>query len=469
MKLNIRIFLYLLLSISGTVRASASDVWARAEAIVAAIRTPSIPDREFNILDFGAVEGGKELCSEAINLAIVTCNQQGGGRVIIPAGRYLTGPITLKSNVDLHLEEEACLAFSTDYSLYFPAVYTRWEGLDCFATHPLIYAYGETNLAVTGRGTIDGQASNDYWWPWNGNPRFGWKPGIASQRGGSRDRLQEQSEQGVPISQRIYDIHDGLRPQMLNLVHCSQVLIEGVTLRNSPFWVIHPLFCQDLTVRGVRIHSLGPNGDGCDPESCRNVLIEDCYFDTGDDCIAIKSGRNADGRRRPVPSENIVIRNCEMKNGHGGVVIGSEISGGYRYLFVENCRMDSPELERVIRIKTNSCRGGVIEQIHVRNIEVGECREAVLKINLDYQPREICCRDYPPVVRDVHLEGIVCGKSRYGIWIVGLRDRVNVRHITLSNCRFDGVEQPFDIAGADDIRFHNLQINGELQKYEPGK
>ena len=191
---------------------------------------------------------------------------------------------------------------------------------------------------------------------------------------------------------------DNLRPQLINLYRCKNILIQDLTLTRPAFWTIHPLMCENITVKGVTMHTQGaPNGDGCDPESCKNVLIEDCFFNTGDDCIAIKSGRNGDGRIWSMPSENIIVRNCRMQNGHGGVVIGSEISGGYRNLFVEDCEMDSPSLERVIRIKTNDCRGGVIENVYVRNVNVGQCREAVLKINLIYEPGEKCARDFPPV------------------------------------------------------------------------
>ena len=258
---------------------------------------------------------------------------------------------------------------------------------------------------------------------------------------------------------------DGLRPQLINLYACRRVLIEDVTLLNSPFWVIHPLFCESLTVKGVHVYNRGPNGDGCDPESCKNVLIEDCTFDTGDDCIAIKSGRNQDGRRWNIPSENIIVRNCLMKNGHGGVVIGSEISGGYRNLYVENCRMDSPDLDRVIRIKTSTCRGGVIENIFVRNITVGQCREAVLRINLQYENRERCQRGYDPVVRNVHLKNVTCQKSELGVLIIGLDDDSHVSNVSVEDCRFDNVSRGGnDIRGAHDVTFRNLYINGQLVK-----
>lgn len=444
--------------------ASPTD-WQMADQIVQSIRRTSFPDRQYNILDFGAVACDEVLSTEAINNAIITCNQNGGGTVIIPKGEFLTGPITMKSNVNLHLQEGAVIKFSTRKELYFPPVLTRWEGLDCYATHPMIYAYGESNLAITGKGTIDGQASNDHWWPWNGNPRFGWKEGQDSQRGGSRDRLQLQSENLAPIAERVYYEADALRPQLVNFYSCNTILIEDVKLLNSPFWVIHPLFCKDMIVKGVSITSLGPNGDGCDPESSSNILIEDCYFNTGDDCIAIKSGRNADGRKWNIPSENIVVRNCYMKNGHGGVVIGSEISGGYRNLFVENCKMDSPELERVIRIKSNNCRGGVVENVFVRNVEVGKCKEAVLKINMDYQPKEECDRSFPPTVRNVNIENVTCRQSKYGVLIIGMKDNKSVDNITVSDCTFDNVIKQYDITGATNVTLSNLRINGKKVSY----
>ncbi|WP_417006740.1 glycoside hydrolase family 28 protein [Bacteroides thetaiotaomicron] len=445
---------------------SVEPKWNGSEKIIQSIEETRFPAEFYNIIDFGAKEGLHTLSTEAINLAIITCNQNGGGTVIVPKGEFLTGPIVMKSNVNLYIEEGGVLKFSTDDKLYMPAVFTRWEGIDCYNTSPLIYAYGETNMAITGKGVIDGQASKEHWWPWNGNPRFGWKEGIPHQKGGSRDRLQKYAEQIVPVSERIMGLEDALRPQLVNFIFCNKVLIEEVTFLNSPFWVIHPLFCKNLIIRGVKIHSLGPNGDGCDPESCSNVLIEKCYFDTGDDCIAIKSGRNADGRRWNSPSENIVIRDCIMKRGHGGVVIGSEISGGCRNLYVENCQMDNQELNRVIRIKTNTCRGGVIENIYVRNIEVGQCKEAVLKINLDYQPDEECDRSYLPMIRNVFLEHMTCQKSKYGVFIIGLKDSSKqIDNIKITNCQFNNVNETYNITGASNVKFTNVIMNGEKIKY----
>ena len=427
------------------------------------IKAPSFPQKDFLITKYGAKTTNTAAKNQkAINKAIAACSKKGGGRVIVPAGTFLTGAITMLSHVNLVVEKDAVLKFAFEPDLY-PIVPTRWEGIDCLNLSPCIYAYKQTDIAVTGEGTIDGSGANDTWWPWNGNPRFGFKEGMISQRGGSRARLLKNAEDGVPMDQRIFTKEDGLRPQLINFYLCENILMENLTLLNSPFWVIHPLLSKNITVRGMKIINDGPNGDGCDPESCDGVLIENCYFNTGDDCIAIKSGRNNDGRLWDKPSENIIIRNCEMKNGHGGVVIGSEISGGCRNVYAENNVMDSPELERVVRIKTNTCRGGVIENINARNIKVGVCKESVLKINLDYEPKEVCCRGFVPTVRNVNIENITCEKSKYGVQIIALDSVCNVYDINVKNCHFNGVKDGnFSSGQTRDVRFDNLFINGSL-------
>lgn len=447
---------------------AAHDPWAEADRIVAEMTKVSFPDYSVSITDFGAVaDDPANLAHEAINSAILDVSLKGGGTVTVPDGVFHTGPITLLSNVRLHLADNAVLRFSTDPALYFPAVSSRWEGLDCYNTHPLIYAYGATNIAITGKGTIDGSGADDNWYgrgrrterrPYRADPD---DPG-SKQMQGSRVRLLEWGESRTPMHERIFTELDGLRPQTVHFNRCKTILIEGVTLLRSPFWVIHPLFCEDFILRGVTINNDGPNGDGCDPESCRNVLMEDCIFNTGDDCIAIKSGRNEDGRRWNVPSENVIVRNCLMKNGHGGVVIGSEISGGFRNLFVENCKMDSPNLDRVIRIKTSTARGGLIENIHVRNIEVGECREAVLRINLNYESNEKARRGFIPTVRNVNLENVSCNKSKYGVWLYGLDESVNIEGVRLTNCTFEGVEKGGNYSHGllGEVVFENCTVNG---------
>lgn len=443
------------------------------------IRVPQFANREFPITKYGAKSTNTAAKNQkAIQKAIDKCSQKGGGRVIVPAGQhFLTAAIQLKSGVNFVIEEGAVLEFAFEPELY-PIVPTRWEGLDCWNLSPLIYAYQAKDIAITGKGTIDGGGSNETWWPWCGNTRFGMKPGGIAQNQGARARLLKYAEDGVPMDERKFGPTDGLRPQMVNLNQCEGILIEDVTLLRSPFWVIHPLLSKDITVRGVHINNNGPNGDGCDPESCDRVLIENCYFNTGDDCIAIKSGRNNDGRKdgqgkfAGTPSKNIIIRGCKMQNGHGGVVIGSEISGGCQNVYAEQCAMDSPSLDRVLRIKTNSCRGGIIENINMRNIVVGQCKEAVLKINTDYEPREACCRGFYPIVRNVTMENVTCQKSKYGVMIVGYQDpklAYTVNHIDVRNCQFNGVYgKPIHQVGlAQDITYENLTVNGSLVLQNP--
>jgi polygalacturonase len=441
---------------------SSSDKWCMMTKIEKEIITATFPADTFNIRDFGADNSDPAfLNGSAINSAIEKCSAAGGGIVLIPKGTWLSGPVNLKSNVNLHLAEGAILLFSTDSTLYTPAILTRWEGMDCYNTHPLIYAFEAKNVAITGKGTIDGQASNKHWWWMCGRSEYGWREGMISATSGGRPKLLTDEQNQTPVGERVFNLNDGLRPHLIQFYRCNTVLVEDVTIKNSPFWVIHPLMTENFILRGATIMSEGPNSDGCDPESCNHVIIEKCFFNTGDDCIAIKSGRNNDGRRWNMPSKNIIVRNCRMAAGHGGVVIGSEISGGYSNLFVENCEMDSPQLLRVIRIKTSNCRGGTIENINVRNIKVGQCQEAVLHISLLYEPDEECLRTFPPFVKGVSLENITSDASEYGIFIEGLKESTNISDITVKNCSFNGVAKGNSISGAERVRFINLKINGK--------
>ena len=465
--------LLMLCTIALTLQAKGWDE-QQYKQIEKSIRMPQFADKVYDITKYGAKPTNTAAKNQkAIQKAIDKCSQKGGGRVVIPAGqKFLTAAIQLKSGVNLEVQEGAVLEFAFEPELY-PIVPTRWEGLDCWNLSPLIYAYQAKDIAITGKGTIDGGGSNETWWPWCGSKKFGMKEGGIAQNMGARARLLKSAEDGVDMDERRFGSKDGLRPQMINLNQCEGVLIEDVTLLRSPFWVIHPLLSTDITVRRVHINNDGPNGDGCDPESCDRVLIEGCYFNTGDDCIAIKSGRNNDGRQGGQgrfagrASKNIIIRDCKFNNGHGGVVIGSEISGGCQNVYAENCEMDSPSLDRVLRIKTNSCRGGIIENINMRNVTVGQCKEAVLKINTDYEPREVCCRGFYPIVRNVTMENVTCKKSKYGVMIVGYEDQklaYTVNNITVKNCQFDGVhDKPvFQKGLAQDVTYDNLMINGNL-------
>lgn len=421
--------------------------WGQADKILSEIKAPQFPTRNFNVTDYGAVGDGKTDCSQAINKAISGANKAGGGRVVIPQGIFLTGAIYLKSNVNLYISKGAVVKFSTDPNQYLPAVFTRWEGVECMNYSPLIYAYKEKNIAITGEGTLDGQGSESNWWKWR-----------RTLQSKDRQELFAQGQKDVPVVQRQYG-GKFLRPTMIEPYRCENVLIEGITIINGPFWHIHPALSRNVIVRNVQVNGLGPNNDGCDPESCKDVLIEGCCFNTGDDCIAIKSGRNNDARRVNMPSENIIVRDCVMKAGHAGVAVGSEITGGARNIFVEKCTMDDPNLDRAIRLKTNSVRGGFIENVYVRDVTIGQVKEAVLLIDFFYPDVEK--GNLKPVVRNINMENVTSKKSKYALFLRGFDD-APITDVRLKNCTLDNVESPDVVSNVKNLSLENVKINGKL-------
>jgi polygalacturonase len=432
--------------------------WERVPGILARIVAPRFPDRDFPITRYGAVGDGATDCTAAFRAAVAACAEAGGGRVVVPEGRFFTGPIHLRSNVNLHVRKGGTIAFSTDPRAYLPAVFTRWEGMEMMGYSPLIYAFEQENVAVTGKGTLDGQAAETNWWPWKG----AWKTHpewdrVPNQKP-ARKRLEEMVEAGTPVAQRVFTEGSYLRPQFIQPYRCRNVLIEGVTIVRSPMWEINPVLCTNVTVRNVQVDTHGPNNDGCNPESCRDVLIEGCTFDTGDDCIAIKSGRNADGRRINVPSENIIVRNCRMKDGHGGVTLGSEISGHVRHVFVEKCEMDSPNLDRALRFKNNALRGGILEHVYMRDVTVGQVADAVLSVDLFYEEGQ--SGPFVPVVRDVEMRNVTSRKSRYGLYMRAY-EKSEISNIRVIDSRFDGVERGNVTEGVRELRFAGSFINGQ--------
>ncbi|WP_415910797.1 glycoside hydrolase family 88 protein [Oleiharenicola sp. Vm1] len=422
--------------------------WDDYERVLARIKAPTFPAKDFPITDFGATAGSPD-SSDAIAKAIAACHAAGGGRVVIPAGEWFTGAIHLQSNVNLHVSKGATLKFLTDPKKY-PIVFTRWEGVELMNVSPFIYAWEQENIAITGEGTLDGQADWDNWWGWNKK-----EPGKVTRQKAARDRLLQMGETNVPVAQRVFGPDDHLRPNFIQPYRCKNILIEGVSIIRSPMWEINPVLSENITVRGVKIHSHGPNNDGCDPESSRDILIEDCVFDTGDDCIAIKSGRNNDGRRVGVPTENIVIRNSKMLDGHGGVVLGSECSGGIRNVFVENCEMDSPNLDRALRFKNNAVRGGVLENVFMRNVRVGRVGEAVLTIDFRYE--EGAKGDFKPVVRNVQLENVTSSASPRALYIRGIPAGV-IEGIRVKNCQFNDLTEPEVVEHAGIVTFTNVTL-----------
>ena len=412
-------------------RAETSE-WAQVPEILARIAPPKFPARDFVITQFGAVADGKTDSSKAVRRAVDACARAGGGRVVVHAGEFLTGAIHLQSHVELHLETNAVLKFSTDPKAYLPAVFTRFEGTECWNLSPLIYALGEHDVAVTGDGTLDGQADESNWLKW--------------RKSSARKKLPQMAEDNVPVEQRQFGESNQLRPDFIEFNRCQNVLIEGVKIRRSPMWEIHPLLCTNVTVRGVDIFSHGANNDGCDPESCRDVLIENCVFDTGDDCIAIKSGRNADGRRVNVPAENIVIRGCTMRDGHGGVTIGSEISGGCSNVFVENCTMSSANLNCVLRLKSNAMRGGVLQNIFMRHVGVGLVKNSVLQIDFLYE--EGAQGNFKPVARNVVMENITVAQTPRVLDVRGFPG-AEISGVRIYNSTFKKIKKPDTVIDAD--------------------
>ena len=429
--------------------ASSTGPWSRVPEVLARVVPPRFPSRECRPADHGCRGDGRTDCTEAIRKAIDRLPRRGWGRVTIPTGDVVTGAIHLRSNIDLHVPEGATLRFSTDPARYLPVVYTRWEGVELMNYSPLVYAFEAENVAVTGKGTLDGQADAAHWWPWKGGTA-----GAPAQKA-DRDALLRQAEEGVPVGKRVYGGGHYLRPPFIQTYRSRNVLIEDVTVRNSPFWCIHPVLSTNVTVRRVTVVSHGPNNDGCNPESSTDVLIEDALFDTGDDCIAIKSGRNADGRRVAVPTRNVVIRGCRMRAGHGGVTIGSEVSGGVSGVWAERLQMSSPELERGLRIKTNAMRGGTIEDVFLRDIEIGEVGRAI-EIDMLYEEGDR--GPFLPIVRNVLVERMSVRSAVHALWIAAL-DRSPVRGLVVRDSRFSGIRKGSHLRAVGELTLDNVAMD----------
>jgi polygalacturonase len=446
-----------------------NDPWLAMQKVIETVKLPSFKNKTYNVSDFGAVADGIFDNTLSFKKAIQTCSENGGGIVLVPLGNYFSGPIHLENNVNFHLAEGAQILFSTnskDYSL----VHTSFEGTELMNYSPLIYAYNKHNIAITGKGILNGQSGNENWWAWCGKDIYGWKKGTPQQGDPlNRLRLVDMAEEGVAVSDRIFGEGHYIRPNFIEFFECTDILLKEVTILDVPSWVIHPMKSTNVTIDGVTVKSHGPNNDGCDPEYSKNVIIKNCTFDTGDDCIAIKSGRDADGRRVAIKSENIVVQNCKMFDGHGGVTIGSEISAGVSNVYVENCIMNSPNLDIAIRLKTNSRRGGLIENFYVRNIEIGQVREAVLKVDMFYNVHGNQTGKFIPRIENISLENVkVKNGGQYSILAKGYAVST-IKNITFKNVTIDKVESEYSIENVENLKFVNTYINGSLMENSNNK
>lgn len=415
--------------------AVAAQAWAQVPEILKRIVPPVFPDRDFAITNYGAVGDGGTDCTPAFAKAIAACAQAGGGRVIVPAGKFLTGAIHLLSNVNLHIVKDGTILFSTDPQKYLPVVFTRYECTELMNYSPLIYAYEQRNIAITGEGTLDSQATIG---PWHH-----WKNAKADT-----EKLVAMGNADVPVAQRVFGDGHQLRPYFVQPVRCQNVLIEGVKILGSPMWVLSPLYCTNVTVRGVTVNATGPNTDGCDPDSCTDVWIKDCSFSDGDDCIAIKSGRDHDGRRVNLPSQNIVIQNCTFKAGHGGVTMGSETAGGIRKVFAEDCHFDSPDLEMAMRFKSNPARGGFIEDIYLRRCTIKTAKVGI-HMTLRYSSAGAMEGEFVPRLRNIDIrDSVFENLTRQPVFIEGYSATAQITDVTIANCVFQSAKRISTITNA---------------------
>lgn len=395
------------------------------------VKRPVFPNRSFSIADFGAVADGRTKSTAAIAEAIAACSKAGGGKVVVPAGRWLTGPIHLKSNIHLYLSEGATLLFSQEFKDYLPVVFVRWAGHECYNYSPLIYAKDCQNIAITGPGKLDGQG--EPWWSW-----------VGDKEEESTRKIYNAEENGIPVKDRIFGIEGaGLRPEFIEPINCTNVLFEGFTLVDGPFWSVNPVYCENVIARNLKVLTRHPNGDGVNANSCRNMLIEHCYFQTDDDAVAIKSGMNADGRRVNKACENIVVRHIYSKGPRwGSISIGSDISGGVKNVFVQDVRFDGTLLG--FQIKSAPRRGGYVEDVWVEDVRARNLNWSLFYIDANYQAEPKAAKPSPvspPRVRNIHLKNLagsqIASPNRPPIVIEGFPDKP-LEHITLENVECSG-------------------------------
>ncbi|MEI7910328.1 MAG: glycoside hydrolase family 28 protein [Verrucomicrobiota bacterium] len=420
------------------------------------LQRPVFPDRSFKLTDYGAMADGTTKNTEAFRKAITACNAAGGGKVIVPPGKWLTGAVHLMSNVNLHLEEGAEIHFSDGPKDYLPAVMVRYAGNECMNYSPLIYARDCSNIAITGRGAVYGHGQK--WWLWS-------KRGTGPENRGTGDesktfkRLDQMISEKVPTAERLMPTatEEGFRPQFIQPIHCTNVLLDGITIAApGPFWTVQFVYCQNVLARDLTIRTRGgPNTDGINVDSSRNVLIEDNRIDAGDDCICLKSGKDADGRRVGRPTENVVVRNCKTLAGHGGVVIGSETAGGLRNVWAHDCDFTGTDIG--IRIKTMRGRGGIVENLYFQDLTMNRVDYGI-HITMFYHPTPAePISERTPTFRNFHFKNITAHEVKRGaISVTGLPERP-VAGLVFENLMIDGAAGG-QFTDAEDIKCANVRI-----------
>ncbi len=414
----------------------------------------------FNVMDYGAIADGVTKNTQAIQQLIKMVSEKGGGTIFFPAGEYLTGPIHLKSNITLYLENGSILKFSQDLGDYLPMVQSRWEGTEVINFSPQIYAYGAENISIRGRGLIDGQGAS--WWEYRNhyetNPDTGEKNGVHSWQKEFVEKNKNTSSWYFWNDKKGVMPAPFLRPPMIQPVDCKNILIEGISIKNPPFWTLNPVYCENVTIEGITITNPAesPNTDGINPDACRYVHISNCHISVGDDCITIKSGRDVDGRRVGRACENITITNCTMLDGHGGVVIGSEMSGGVRKVTISNCVFDGTD--RGIRLKSMRGRGGIVEEIRVSNVVMKNIAEEAITLNMFYNPTSAePVSERTPCFRNIHISDLTVTNSVKAGVLLGLPE-MPIENISFNHLFMD-CEKGFYIKDSRDIGFHDVKIN----------
>lgn len=454
------------------------------------VQMPEFPDYEVNIKDFGAVGDGKMLNTEAINKAIREVNARGGGKVVIPQGLWLTGPIEMQSNVNLYTEENALVLFSDNFNDY-PIIKTSFEGLDTRRCQSPISAINAENIAITGYGVFDG--SGDSWRPvkkgkmtaaqWAALLASGgvvendiWYPTEGSLKG-ARACREFNNPEGIETEEQWNEIRSWLRPVLLSFVKCKRVLLEGVTFKNSPSWCLHPLSCEHITISGIKVFNpwYSQNGDALDLESCTNALVINNVFDAGDDAICIKSGKDEDGRKRGEPCQNVIVKNNVVLHGHGGFVVGSEMSGGVKNIYVSDCTFLGTDVG--LRFKSTRGRGGVVENIFIHNINMVDIPHEALLFDLFYggkaageeSAEELAGRmkaEIPPVTeetpafRDIYISNVTARGVGRAMFFNGLPE-MPIRNVRIKDVTVSDAEKGIEISQAANVVIENTVVESQ--------